>query len=126
MGLWEVIAFSGCRWKAKESIGRVGPGPNFFGSEGVWVDARGDYILRFSRELDGCVRKSCWTGVSDVAAIVSGFGTAALPGCTIVRSMSSFRAGATLGSPTRNSPFSRIRGRAIGASRAAAGITGII
>jgi hypothetical protein len=36
-----------------------------------------DYILRFSgNELDGCVQKSCWAGVSDGATIGSGLGQA--------------------------------------------------
>jgi hypothetical protein len=35
------IRFSGYDWKVKTSEGRVGPGPNLFGAEGVRVDRGG-------------------------------------------------------------------------------------
>jgi hypothetical protein len=50
-----VFAFSGHRWNVKESRGRVGPGPNFFGSEGVWVDARGRLHLAILKKRTGWV-----------------------------------------------------------------------
>jgi hypothetical protein len=48
-----VIAFSGYRWNVKESSRRAGPGPNFFGSEGVEVDARRRLHLAILRKRTG-------------------------------------------------------------------------
>jgi hypothetical protein len=48
-----VIAFSGYRWSVRQSKDRVGPGPNFFGDQGVQVDAEGRLHLAIVRKKAG-------------------------------------------------------------------------
>jgi len=49
---FRTISFSGYEWLVKSSIGRVGPGPNFFsdGTKYVWVDDEGYLHLRIKRK----------------------------------------------------------------------------
>lgn len=48
------IGFAGYSWRLKESVGRVGPGPNHFsaGPRNVWVDDAGALHLAVTREGD--------------------------------------------------------------------------
>jgi hypothetical protein len=48
-----VIAFSGYRWSVRESKDRVGPGPSFFGDQGVQLDAEGRLHLAIVRKRAG-------------------------------------------------------------------------
>src|ERR1700730_17053474 len=45
-----VLQFSGYDWELKTSRNRAGPGPNYFGPEGAWVDPVGRLHLRIAEE----------------------------------------------------------------------------
>jgi hypothetical protein len=45
-----VIKFSGYEWSVKTTKGSVGPGPNVFGSNSVWVDEQGRLHLAIRKE----------------------------------------------------------------------------
>ena len=48
------LQFSGYTWVVKDSNGhRVGPGPNYFSSDNVWVDTQGRLHLRIAQRVDG-------------------------------------------------------------------------
>jgi len=47
-----VISFAGVKWAVKTSSGQVGPGPNVFGAENVYVDGRGHLHLKITRRGD--------------------------------------------------------------------------
>src|SRR5437879_1596093 len=70
----ESISFSGFEWKVKSSLKRVGPGPNYFSKENVWIDAQGRLHLKISSSKDdeGNLRWYCAEVVSQSSF---GYGT---------------------------------------------------
>ena len=46
----DLIRFSGYEWEVKTSQSPAGPGPNYFGRDGVWVDSEGRLHLRIRFE----------------------------------------------------------------------------
>jgi len=65
------IRFSGFTWLRKGSLGRIGPGPNYWNHKNAWVDSLGKFHLKLTKEPI--------TGRWECAEIISqdsfGFGT---------------------------------------------------
>lgn len=65
------MTFSGYDWTVKNSVGRVGPGPNYFSdsTDNVWTDAQGRLHLKIAR------RGGRWYCAEVVSALSFGYGT---------------------------------------------------